>query len=74
MGNINNLSGKELISILKKLGFKVIRIKGSHHFLLHEDGRATTVPAHNNEIIGIGLMMKILKDVDISRNELQKLF
>lgn len=74
MGNINNLSGKELISILKKLGFKVIRIKGSHHFLLHEDGRATTVPVHNNETIGIGLMMKILKDVDISRNELQKLF
>jgi len=73
MGNFNNLSGKELISILKKLGFNLIRIKGSHHFLLHEDGRAT-VPVHNNETIGIGLMMKILKDVDISRNELQKLF
>jgi len=56
------------------LGFNLIRIKGSYHFLLHEDGRATTVPVHNNETIGIGLMMKILKDVDISRNELQKFF
>jgi len=32
-------SGKELIIELGKLGFEVSRIKGSHHFLKHRDGR-----------------------------------
>jgi predicted RNA binding protein YcfA (HicA-like mRNA interferase family) len=30
----------------------VIRIKSSHHFLQHPDGRVTVVPAHSGEIIG----------------------
>lgn len=33
------LSGKELIRLLKKIGFVTLRIKGSHHILVHEDGR-----------------------------------
>ncbi len=74
MGNIHNLSGSELISILIKLGFEVVRIKGSHHFLQHSDGRTTTIPVHKGETIGIGLMMKILRDVEITKVELQKLF
>jgi predicted RNA binding protein YcfA (HicA-like mRNA interferase family) len=35
------LTGRELIKILGKFGFDVIRTKGSHHFLKHTDGRAT---------------------------------
>lgn len=27
------ISGKELLSIVKKLGFKIIRVRGSHHFV-----------------------------------------
>ena len=38
------LTGKELIKILQKYGFEVSRIRGSHHFLKHSDGRATVVP------------------------------
>ena len=45
------LSGKDLIRLLKKMGFKILRIKGSHHILLHEDGRMTTIPVHKNEDI-----------------------
>ncbi|WP_353845310.1 type II toxin-antitoxin system HicA family toxin [Candidatus Brachybacter algidus] len=28
--------------------FKVTRKKGSHHRLKHFDGRATTIPVHND--------------------------
>jgi predicted RNA binding protein YcfA (HicA-like mRNA interferase family) len=38
------LSGKELIRALKKAGFAVTRVQGSHHRLRHADGRVTTVP------------------------------
>lgn len=74
MGNIKSLSGKKLISILLKLNFEIIRIKGSHHFLKHKDGRVTIIPVHKNENIGIGLMQKILKDIEMNKSELEKLF
>jgi predicted RNA binding protein YcfA (HicA-like mRNA interferase family) len=40
--------------LLWERGFSVIRIKGSHRFLRHEDGRSTVVLAHPGEIIGPG--------------------
>jgi predicted RNA binding protein YcfA (HicA-like mRNA interferase family) len=69
MNNLPQISGKKLISILKRAGFEVIRIKGSHHFLRHTDGRSTVVPVHRNETIGVGLFHKILKDCEISVDE-----
>ena len=74
MGNIKSLSGKKLISILLSIDFTVIRVKGSHHFLKHDDGRITVVPVHKNENIGIGLMQKILKDIEMNKSDFEKLF
>jgi predicted RNA binding protein YcfA (HicA-like mRNA interferase family) len=58
---------------LKKAGFELLRVKGSHHFLRHEDGRSTVVPVHSGETIGPGLLAKILRDCDLNREQLQKL-
>ncbi|OGU17468.1 MAG: hypothetical protein A2X61_08860 [Ignavibacteria bacterium GWB2_35_12] len=66
------LKGKSLISILNKLGFEIIRIKGSHHFLKHQDGRFTSVPVHPGEEIGPGLLFKILNDCELTIEELKK--
>jgi predicted RNA binding protein YcfA (HicA-like mRNA interferase family) len=67
------LSGKKLLAILKKAGFEVLRVKGSHHFVQHADGRLTVVPVHGNEILGPGLLAKILRDCDLNREQFQKL-
>jgi predicted RNA binding protein YcfA (HicA-like mRNA interferase family) len=64
-------TGKELIKSLFKLGFIVVRVKGSHHFLQHQDGRCTTVPVHTKETIGPGLFNKILKDCEITIKDLK---
>ncbi len=66
------LSSKELVRVLKKLGFKAIRQKGSHVFLKHPDGRITVVPVHANQDIGRGLLRRILNDVDITPEQLLK--
>jgi predicted RNA binding protein YcfA (HicA-like mRNA interferase family) len=52
MTNIPAITGHRLMKALKKLGFEVVRSKGSHHFLQHADGRCTTVPVHPGETIG----------------------
>ena len=45
----------------------VIRIKGDHHILQNPEGRYTTVPLRNE--IGQGLLLDILADAGISREE-----
>ena len=67
------LSGQKLVSILQKVGFEVIRIKGSHYFLRHSDGRSTVIPVHRNEVLGPGITAQILKDCEISPEELGRL-
>ena len=62
-------TGVDVVRALEKAGFKVIRIKGSHHFLQHPDGRTTVVPVHAGETIGPGLMSKILRDTALTADE-----
>jgi len=72
MSAFPSISGRQLIKALRRLGFEVIRVKGSHHFLQHPDGRCTVVPVHRGEAIGRGLLAQILRDCDVSREELQE--
>ena len=73
MSTLPSVRGKSLIKALKKAGFEEIRIRGSHHFLRHPDGRCTVVPVHSGESIGKGLLSQILRDCEISRDDLQAL-
>jgi predicted RNA binding protein YcfA (HicA-like mRNA interferase family) len=63
------ITGREVVSALRKAGFEVVRIKGSHHFLRHPDGRGTVVPVHAGETIGPGLLAAILRDCELQRDE-----
>jgi predicted RNA binding protein YcfA (HicA-like mRNA interferase family) len=69
----SRITGKELIRALKKAGFAVVRIQGSHHRLRHADGRVTTVPVHAGETIGPGLLGQILGDCDLTHPQLEAL-
>ena len=71
MSNVPSLDGKRLLKILEQHGFDVIRVKGSHHFLRHIDGRSTVVPVHGTETIGKGLLHKILKDCELTLIDLK---
>lgn len=70
MSRLPRPTGKQLITALKKAGFEVIRIKGSHHFLRHTDGRSTVVPVHAGETVGPGLLSQILRDCDLNQEQL----
>jgi len=68
-----SLTGKQVVTALQKAGFEVIRQKGSHAFLQHPDGRSTVVPLHAGETIGPGLLRKIIRDVEMTREEFRSL-
>ena len=73
MSKLTSLTGNQLIKALQKIGFYIARVKGSHHLLIHEDGRRTVVPVHSREDIGTGLLSQILRDCQITRDELRDL-
>lgn len=74
MSKLPQISANKLIKILERLGFKIIRQKGSHIFLRHDDGRITVIPNHPGENFDRGLLNKILrKDVQISREDFESL-
>ena len=69
MPKLPALRGNEVIRVLGKVGFQVIRQKGSHVRMKHEDGRVVTIPVHAGKTIGLGLLSKILRDAELTREE-----
>lgn len=67
------LPPEKVIKILKELGFLKIRQRGSHVFMRHPDGRSTVVPVHKGELIGRGLLRKIIRDIKLKKEEFLKL-
>jgi predicted RNA binding protein YcfA (HicA-like mRNA interferase family) len=63
------LNSRKLIAALERAGFVVVRQKGSHARLQHADGRVVTVPGHPGQDVGRGLLRKILRDAELSRDE-----
>jgi predicted RNA binding protein YcfA (HicA-like mRNA interferase family) len=67
-GNLPVLKPKEVVAILSRLGFVMVRQRGSHQQFRHFDGRATTVPAHPRDLSPL-LLRQICKDIGITTDE-----
>jgi len=61
MTRLPRVTGQKLLVALRKAGFEVIRIKGSHHFLRHPDGRSTVIPSIEVKRWDLGLRRKFSK-------------
>ena len=70
MAKLPTLTEEELIVALEKIGFCVVRQKGSHVRMRHEDNRVVTIPVHARKAVGKGLLLKILRDADLTKEEL----
>ena len=67
------ISAKQMIKILTQIEFKFQHQKGSHAVFRHEDGRTTTVPIHPGENLDRSMIRKILRDVDMTLEDYEKL-
>jgi predicted RNA binding protein YcfA (HicA-like mRNA interferase family) len=64
------LQPREVVAILKKLGFVKVRQRGSHQQYRHPDGRCTTVPFHRGRDISPILLRQISKDIGLTIDDL----
>ncbi|MBM3209048.1 addiction module toxin, HicA family [Candidatus Shapirobacteria bacterium] len=73
MPKLSPIKAIKLLKIFRSLGFAEIRQRGSHLILQNADGRETVVPIHQGEEIGRGLLRKILRDINLSPDQFNKL-
>ena len=62
-----------MVRFLQKQGFRIVRIRGSHH-VMERGPLRTTVPVHGNRNLKVGTHGKILRDVDLSPEEFERLW
>lgn len=58
------LTGKEMLKLAKKNGWRVARINGSHHIMVKENYPPVPIPVHNHDLRK-GTEQKILKDLGL---------
>jgi predicted RNA binding protein YcfA (HicA-like mRNA interferase family) len=59
-----SMSGKDLVQLLRKFGWTLEYIRGSHH-VLSKGTQKIVVPVHGAKDLGKGLLHKILKQAGI---------
>lgn len=72
MSKLPQVKSQEIIKVLRKLDFEVVRQTGSHIRLYHPDGRRVSVPRHNRPLF-IDTLHSILRQAKLSREEFLKL-
>ena len=71
MPKLPSISGKKAIKAFEKIGYHVVRKRGSHFRLQHPDKIPLTIPEHRT--ISKGLLKRLLRDSELSVEEFVKL-
>jgi predicted RNA binding protein YcfA (HicA-like mRNA interferase family) len=69
VGSLPVLKPSEVVEILKKLGFEMVRQRGSHQQFKDPSGRFTTVPFHKGRDISPPLLRQIAKDIGMTPDD-----
>lgn len=74
MPRIPVISARKLIKVLNKAGFLLDHTEGSHHIFRHSVKKLrVSVPVHAGRDLGQGIILSILKDAKLTRDEFLKL-
>jgi predicted RNA binding protein YcfA (HicA-like mRNA interferase family) len=71
MTRLPSIKASEVIRALEKAGFVVVRIKGSHHILIHrhDPARITNVPSHASYDLPRGTLRAIIRQAGLTVEE-----
>ncbi|MFH1653305.1 MAG: type II toxin-antitoxin system HicA family toxin [Pseudomonadota bacterium] len=71
MSRLPILSGKEIVKVLSKIGYREIRQRGSYVRLFCPHKKFITIP--NHKVLGRGLLRRILRDTELSIKDFRNL-
>jgi len=67
------VTADEIIRVLERAGFALVRQSGSHKIYRSSTGKRVTLPYHKGKILHPKVLASILKDADLSREDLKNL-
>jgi predicted RNA binding protein YcfA (HicA-like mRNA interferase family) len=73
MPKLPRLTAREITSVLERSGFSLTRQSGSHRIYKNAAGKRATVPFHATKILHPKLLKSILRDAELSPEDLEKL-
>ncbi|MGB6199620.1 MAG: type II toxin-antitoxin system HicA family toxin [Candidatus Acidiferrales bacterium] len=73
MPRLPRLTAREIVAVLEKLGFSLARQSGSPIIYKNVSGKRVTVPFHASRILHPKVLKSILRDADLSIENLEKL-
>ncbi|PSB05628.1 hypothetical protein C7B62_24815 [Pleurocapsa sp. CCALA 161] len=68
---MKSISGKKLCKVMEKFGWKLVRVKGSHHIYIKENvSKIVIIPVHGNRDLPTGTLKGILKDAELTEDDI----
>jgi len=66
------VTAAQILHALRRLGFEEVRASGSHRILRNTEGQRVTVPYHAGQVLHPKILQSILRDADLSVEELRE--
>ena len=73
MSKLPRVTARQIVAVLEKLGFSLSRQSGSHMIYKNVSGKRVTVPFHSPKILHPKLLKSILREADLSSEQLESL-
>ena len=70
---IPKITAVNVIKVLEKIGFVLVRQSGSHKIYKNEAGRRVTIPYHSGKVLHPKILRNILRDAELSLEEFLEL-
>lgn len=68
---MKQVSGNELARAIQRKGWRLSRIKGSHHvFVMQGRRERIVIPIHGNHPLKIGLLKSLMKIAELSEGDI----
>lgn len=68
MSKLPSISGDKAVKCFERLGYEVVRQRGSHIRLHHKSKKPLSIPRHKT--LGKGLLRKLMRDAEITIEDL----
>jgi predicted RNA binding protein YcfA (HicA-like mRNA interferase family) len=73
MPKLPRVTARQMATVLGKLGFSLTRQSGSHQIYRNAAGKRATIPYHAAKILHPKVLKSILRDAELSAEDLEKL-
>ncbi len=73
MTKLPRLTARQIIAVLEKADFFLARQSGSHMIFKNASGKRATVPYHSGKTLHPKVLQSILRDADLSIEDLERL-